>query len=113
MANSSTVSPDVQAALKQAHSMPLDAIGNRYHTFRVELLDSGLSMTDLLSQLVDHGWHMMGSPLVVEACDTRPRHILVSMMRSEPRPIEVRAHLNFDGRIEAHGELRGEASPRI
>lgn len=109
MSKPTIVCPDLKSALDLAQSKRPDAVGNRFHSFRIELQDPGPTATDLVSQLVDNGWHLMGLPLVVEASEDRSKHLLVSMMQSNPRPLELRAHLNLEGQFRADGELRGES----
>jgi hypothetical protein len=96
-----------EEALIQASRARRDDLGYCYHTFRITLPEGKLEWPAVLSALVDHGWQLQGTPVVVDATDAVPRHVILSMLHAEPRPIEIRGELRIRGEINGAGEIRG------
>lgn len=94
-------------ALRDAGRLPPDALGQRFYTFRIVLADEDPLGHGLISRLVDQGWQIQGGPLVIEGVEKTARHLLVSMLLAEPRPLEVRGHFNLGGEIRAEGQIDG------
>jgi len=101
------ITDTVDEALNQARKSNRDDLGYCYHTFRVHLADGKTDWQPVLSKLVDAGWQLAGAPLVVEKNNDAPRHLLVSMLHAEPRPLEIRGSLRIHGEIHGEAELRG------
>ncbi len=104
------IEKDLEQAMHGARRGPRDAIGNLHHTFRIELPADDPGGQRLISRLVDQGWQIQGAPMVIDTVgstadhDPVPRHLLISMLHCEPRPLEWRGEL--------HGEVRGESRLR-
>ena len=75
----------------------------RYHTFPIQLPDGPQTGKYYSPSLVDNGWQLQGTPVVVEAAGSHPRHVILSMQHVEPRQLLMR------GEINGGGELRGGA----
>ena len=106
------IKDDVADALKFAGQSRRDDLGYWYYTFRVRLEDSQKDGTTIVGQLVDAGWQLQGGPVLVEASDTRPRHVIVSMLHAEPHPLQIRGELRITGELHGGGELRGQSVSR-
>ena len=102
------ITETVEEALKGAKSARRDDLGNCYHTFRINLVGAKVEWEAILSSLVDAGWQLQGAPVIIDATPARPRHILLSMLHAEPRPLEIRGELRIRGEVIGGGELRGE-----
>jgi len=50
--------------------------------------------------------------VLVEASDTHPRHVIVSMLHAEPRPLEIFGELRITGELHGSGEFRGHSASR-
>lgn len=98
----------VEEALTQANSSRRDELGYCYHTFGIRLPDADSEWHTVLGQLVDAGWQLQGSVIVVDATDVVPRHVLVSMLHAVPRPLQIRGALRLAGEIHGEADLRGE-----
>ena len=96
-------------ALKVAVKAELDAIGQRFYTFRVSVTEDDSLGHGLVSELVDNGWQLRGGPLLIEASDNTPHHLLVSMCQTEPRTLRIDGRLELGGKLRAEGRLTGEA----
>ena len=103
------ISDTIDDALRDAGRTRPDGLGQRFHTFRIVLGDEDPLGHGVISRLVDHGWQVQGGPLVIEAAEATPRHLLISMLHAEPRPLEVHGHFNLGGEIRGEGRLDGEA----
>jgi len=105
------ITDTLEEALKQARHSKRDDLGYLYHTFRIRLSDEKAGWSALLSNLVDEGWQLQGTPVVIEAAETTRRHVLISMLHAEPRPLEIRGTMRLRGEINGEAELNGH--PRI
>jgi hypothetical protein len=103
-----TIAENVEEGLKQAGGARRDDLGYCYHTFRIRLPDGKTEWQTVLSRLVDAGWQMQGAPVIVGAEDAALRHVLISMLHVEPRPLEIRGELRIRGEIHGDAELRGQ-----
>lgn len=92
-------------ALEQVNPRQRDALGYLFQTFRIRLADEDDTGHAVLTELVDHGWHLQGGPIVVESRGDLPRHLLVTMFLVDPRPPIIRARLDFNGSAEIRGEF--------
>lgn len=100
---------DVAQALRFAGESRRDDLGYWYCTFRIRVEDSQMDGATILGQLVDAGWQLQGGPVLVEASDSHPRHVIVSMLHAEPRPLQIRGELRIRGELHGGGELRGQS----
>ena len=98
------ITESIEAALKQARRCPRDGLGYCYYTFRIALTPATGDWSAVLSQLIDAGWQLQGGPNVIDATDGVPRHLVLSMLHAEPRPMRIRGGLRLHGEID--GELR-------
>ena len=101
------ITKNVEEALQQAVGSRRDDLGYCYHTFSIRLSDSQNEWQGLLSELVDAGWKLQGTPVVVEATDAAPRYVLIAMLHAEPHPLEIRGEVRIRGEINGGGDLRG------
>lgn len=99
------ITENLEEALHQARRSKRDDLGYLYHTFRIRLLEEAPGWPALLSHLVDEGWQLQCAPIVIEAADATPRHVILSMLHAEPRPLEIRGVMRLRGEVE--GELQG------
>jgi hypothetical protein len=106
-----SITENLEEALQQARRSKRDDLGYLYHTFRIRLSDDKPGWPAVLSNLVDAGWQLQGSPVVMEAADATPRHVLISMLHAEPRPMEIHGMMRFRGEFNGEAELHGH--PRI
>ena len=102
------ISKDITAALQQAQQTRRDDLGLCYHTFRVQLVEPSTNWQAVLTELVDAGWQLQGGPIVIDPTEAAPRHVLISMLHSAPRPLRIQGHLEIRGGIQGEAELRGE-----
>jgi len=102
------VTENIEEALKRAGGSRRASLGYCYHTFRIRLPDPKAEWQSVLSKLVDAGWQLQGAPLVVEAVDASPCHLLISMLHAEPHPLQIRGELRINGSFGGGAELRGE-----
>ena len=100
------ITETVEEALKQAGRSRRDDLGYLYHTFRIRLPDVKAQWQPILSKLVDAGWQLQGTPVVVEAIDAAPCHVLISMLHADPHPFQIRGELRISGEIKGGGEIR-------
>lgn len=100
--NATHICQSVEEALEKTREIKPDALGTKYHTFRIALSDGMENGNFIISALASNGWHLIGGPVLIEAVNGHPRHILISMLSSDPRPLEIRH------RLKMHGEIRGE-----
>jgi hypothetical protein len=96
---------DGEVCAQKATQERPDALGCVYHTFRIEAASSKLAAGALVSSLVAAGWHLLGGPLRVPAASEIPKHIFISMIRHQPRPVNVRGDLRD---LRFGGEFRGQ-----
>ena len=101
------ITENLEEALKQAGRSQRDDLGYLYHTFRISLPDEKTEWHAVLSKLVDEGWQLQGTPVVVEAADAAPRHVLISMLHAEPHPLQIRGVMRIRGEIHGEGDFRG------
>jgi len=102
------ITETIEESLRLAQRSPCDDLGNRHHTFRVQLPDEKADWHSVLGKLVDEGWQLQGTPVLFEATDGAARHILISMLQAEPRPLQIHGELRLEGEIHGRAELRGE-----
>ena len=123
------ITETVEEALNQVGRSRRDDLGYLYHTFRIRLPDANteshailsklvtfrirppdtnIESHAVLSKLVDAGWQLQGIPIVLEATKAAPRHVLISMLHAEPRPLQIRGDLRISGSIEGRGDLHGQ-----
>jgi hypothetical protein len=100
------ITKHLQEALATAERSRRDALGYLYYTFRSELNADDPQGHQFVSRLVDKGWQLQGTPLIIDATPEIPRHLLISMLHAEPRPLEIR------GEFEGRGGFRGVADAR-
>jgi hypothetical protein len=100
--NANQIFKSSKDALEKTREIKPDALGTKYHTFRIALSDDMESGNSIISEIASTGWHLMGGPVLIAAENEQPRHILFSMLTSDSRPLEIRH------RIRMHGEIRGE-----
>ena len=100
--NSTYIFKSIEEALETTREIKPDALGTKYHTFRIALSDDMENGNFMISAIASNGWHLIGGPVHIEAVNGHPRHILISMLSSDPRPLEIRH------RLRMHGEIRGE-----
>jgi len=98
----------VEEALKKARASRRDDLGNLYHTFRIRLADANANWQTILSGLVDAGWQLQGTPVVIEATHPQPRHDLFSMLHVEPRPLRIHGEMRLRGEISGGGDFQGQ-----
>lgn len=98
------ITEDFESASKRARQTRPDGVGCTYHTFRVRIGADDETGHGLLTCLVDEGWQLLGGPVVIEATEEIPRHVVLTMLRSEPRPLEIRGRLELRGNTEIRGE---------
>ena len=103
-----SISKSIDDALQPARETRRDDLGLRYHTFRVLLTEPPDDWQAILTALVDAGWQLQGGPIVLHATDSAPRHVLISMLHADPRPLRIGGHLQIRGSIQGEAELRGE-----
>ena len=82
-----------------------DVLGCPYHTFHIQLTEATTEWQAVLSKLVDAGWQLQGTPVVMEATDAAPRHILITMLHADPHPMQIRGELRLE---DIHGHARFE-----
>lgn len=103
-----SISKSTTEALQQAAKTRRNDLGLCYHTFRVQLTEPTNDWQPVLTVLVDAGWQLQGGPIVLHATDSAPRHVLISMLHADPRPLRIGGHLQIRGSIQGEAELRGE-----
>ena len=103
-----SISKSATEALQQAAKTRRNDLGLCYHTFRVQLTEPTNDWQPVLTVLVDAGWQLQGGPIVLHATDSAPRHVLISMLHADPRPLRIGGHLQIRGSIQGEAELRGE-----
>ncbi len=96
--NKPEVSQTIEDALQKADRCRPDGLGSAYCTFRI-LATAAKTPGEVVSQLVAAGWHLVGGPVQVGATGDVPEHVIVSMLRHEPRPLEIRGDLRIGGEI--------------
>ena len=102
------ITETVEEALKQARASHRDDLGYLYHAFRIRLADANANWQNILSGLVDAGWQLQGAPVVIEATDSHPRHVLFSMLHAEPRPLRIHGEMRLRGEISGGGDFHGQ-----
>ena len=95
------ISQTIEDALRKGEQKRPDAVGSLYHTFRLDTAATKLTAGEAVSRLVAAGWHLVGGPMQIDAIADAPEHLLVTMLRHEPRPMQIRIG----------GEFRGEVRP--
>ena len=103
-----SISKSTTEALQQAAKTRRNDLGLCYHTFRVQLTETTNDWQPVLTVLVDAGWQLQGGPIVLDATESAARHVLISMLHSDPRPLRIRGHISMKGEMRGDGEIRGE-----
>jgi hypothetical protein len=91
---------DLDQAMTNAHRHQRDALGYIRYTFRIELQNPELTVDSILVDLIDRGWQMVTSPVVVESKDSLPRHAIFSMIGYEHKGLRIEGRMNFGGEIQ-------------
>lgn len=87
-----------EEAIQNAGRSRPDGLGTAYYTVRI-LASAAKTPGEIISQIVAAGWHLIGGPVQVPAIGDVPEHVIVSMLRHEPRPLEIRGDLRIGGEI--------------
>jgi len=103
-----SIQQNLDVTLKNISREQRDALGYLRFTFRIELNDPGSTADSLLGDLIDRGWQMVANPVIVEMKGNVPRHVIFSMIHSEPRPMRVQGRLEFHGESRLDGEIRSD-----
>lgn len=101
------ITETVEDALALARRARRDDLGYCYFTFRIALTSATGDWSVVLSRLIDAGWQLQGGPHVVETTGEGPRHLVLSMLHAEPRPLQIR------GEVRMHGDIRCENETRV
>jgi len=96
--NKPEVFQTIEESLQKAARCRPDGLGAAYFTFRI-LASAAKTPGEMVSQLVAAGWHVIGGPVQVPATTDVPEHIIITMLRHEPRPLEIRGDLRIGGEI--------------
>lgn len=101
----SSISENVESALRDADRNATGMLGQTFHTFRIRLPSASSQANLTVAELVSVGWHLIGGPVVVPASGDEPPYAIISMVRVEGRPGQIRGEFHFSG---GGGEIRGE-----
>lgn len=99
------ITESVEEALKNVGRSRRDDFGYCYYTFRIHLPDANTQWHPALSKLIDAGWQLQGTPVILEEIGITPRHVVISMLHAEPRPLQIRGELRIRGEIQGGAEL--------
>lgn len=99
------ITENLESAIQQAKGSRPDGLGSIRHTFRVQIAAEDVNGHEILTQLVNQGWQLRAAPVVIDATKGAPRHVLLSMLRAEPRTLRIHGELNNRGSAEFRGEI--------
>jgi hypothetical protein len=112
MKKTNQISHSIEDAIDNTREIEPNTLGMKFHTFRIAL-SGDINCNSLISAIASHGWHLIGTPLIIENENGCPRHLLISMTKSEPRPLEIRHRLEMNGEIRGQFQAHGEGGSHL
>jgi hypothetical protein len=97
----------IDEALSSVKGLEPDALGYVYWTFRIRYDRQDAHNHKCVGVLLDHGWHLIGGPVIVGAYEDYPEYMAITMLRVVSRPrIQIRGNLGGEIRGQIDGEIR-------